>query len=156
MEAINLTEKQKQLVEKLGVNTEKEGMPPAPARIMALLMISPELELTFDQIRETLNLSKSATSNALNMLMNTDRIDYITKSGDRKRYFKNRIGSWKESIQQSFHKLERGADLLEEILENRPQHTVDFNENLKDIISFMRYVTKKLPTIYAEWQENRD
>ncbi|HCX23909.1 MAG: hypothetical protein CMB80_12770 [Flammeovirgaceae bacterium] len=156
MEGVNLTEEQKKLIEKLGVNTEKDGMPPAPARVLALLMISPELELTFDQIRETLNLSKSATSNALNMLLSMDRIDYITKSGDRKRYFKNRIKSWREGVTHTFQKLERGADLFEEILNNRPKDTVEFNENLKDIISFMRYSNKRLQTIYEEWEASKE
>ena len=91
-EAVQLSEEQRRLIEKMGVGGEKNGMPPAPARIMALLMVSPETELTFDQVRETLNLSKSATSNAINMLLTTQKIDYITKPGDRKRYFKNKIG----------------------------------------------------------------
>lgn len=155
MEAVNLTEEQKKLIEKLGVNTEKEGMPPAPSRILALLMVSHELELTFDQIRETLNLSKSATSNALNMLLNTERIEYITKSGERKRYFKNRVGSWRESVKQTFQKLDRGADLFEEILNLRPDDTPEFNNNLKEIISFMRFTNERLQNIYEEWEASK-
>lgn len=156
MEGINLTEEQKKLIEKLGVNTEKDGMPPAPARILALLMISPELELTFDQIRETLNLSKSATSNALNMLLSMERIDYITKSGERKRYFKNRIGAWRQGVKQTFQKLDRGADLFEEILALRPKDTPEFNKNLSDVVSFMRYANQRMQNIYEEWEASKE
>ena len=100
--AIQLTDQQKELIERLGVLNEKEGLQPAVSRVTALLLISPDPELTFDQIRETLNLSKSATSNAINMLLSTGKIDYITKSGDRKRYFRSKITTWKEEMKSKF------------------------------------------------------
>lgn len=153
MESIELTNEQKELIERLGVNSEKEGMPPAPSRVLALLMVSPEIELTFDQIREVLHLSKSATSNAINMLLSMNRIDYITHSGDRKRYFKNRIGNWRANVKGSLEKITNSADLLEEILEHRPETTPVFNQDLKDIISFMRYLNRQLPTLYKNWEE---
>lgn len=156
MEKVALTEVQKQLIERLGVNSEKEGIPPAPARVMALLMVSPELDLSFNQIQDTLGLSKSATSNAINLLLNTDRIDYITHPGDRKRYFKNKIGTWKESMQNGFQKITNSADLLEEILAHRPKETAEFNKNLKDIISFMRYINKQLPELYRNWEKQNE
>lgn len=156
MEEIALSEVQKQLIERLGVASEKEGMPPAPARILALLMVSPVTELTFDQIREHLNLSKSATSTALNMLLNTGRIDYITQSGDRKRYFKNKIGNWRDTIKGSVKKITNSADVLEEILNTRPDSTPEFNKDLKDLISFLRFMNNNLPALYRQWEEEND
>lgn len=152
---ITLTEKQRDLVEKVGVFHEKAGLPPAMARVLGLLLVSPVSELSFDEIRETLNLSKSATSNALNMLLNTGKIDYITKSGDRKRYFKNKLNSWKTEFRQNINKLTKAADVLEEVLENRPKDTVDINQNLKDAIDFMRFINDELPSLYQKWEESR-
>lgn len=156
MEEIALSEVQKQLIERLGVASKKEGMPPAPARILALLMVSPVTELTFDQILEHLNLSKSATSTALNMLLNTGRIDYITQSGDRKRYFKNKIGNWRDTIKGSVKKITNSADVLEEILNTRPDSTPEFNKDLKDLISFLRFMNNNLPALYRQWEEEND
>lgn len=156
MDSVNLNDKQRLLIEKLGVNSEKEGLAPAAARVAALLLVSPDLALTFDQIRNTLNLSKSATSNALNMLLSTERIEYITQPGDRKRYFKSKLGTWRDGAKNSFHKITKTADLLEEVLNCRPQDTEDFNRNLREAISFMRFIEKRLPALYQEWEDKHE
>lgn len=153
--AIQLTERQRDLIEKLGVYHEKTGAPPATARISALLLVSPVTELSFDEIRETLNLSKSATSNALNMLLNTGKVDYITKSGDRKRYFKNKMSNWKTDLRENFQKLTKAADVLEEVLEARPKETVEFNQNLEQVIDFMRFINVEIPALYKKWEDSK-
>lgn len=154
-EIIQLTARQKELVEKIGVYHEKSGLPPAPARILALLLVSPITELTFDQIRETLNLSKSATSNAINMLLNVNRLDYITKSGDRKRYFKNKVSNWRSELRDNIFKITHAADILEEILDVRPDNTSEFNDNLRSIIDFLRFINDELPGLYQKWENQR-
>ena len=75
---VKLTEKQKELIESFGVLQEHMGLTSAAARINSLLTIADENEITFDDIRETLNLSKSATSNALSVLLKMNNIDYKT------------------------------------------------------------------------------
>lgn len=152
---IKLNDEQKRLIEKLGVHSEKEGVAPASGRIIALLMVSPEVELSFDQIRETLNLSKSATSNALNMLLSTGKIDYITQPGERKRYFKNKIRSWREEMKNAFGHITMVSDLFEEVLEQRPADTTEFNDNLRDLIDFLRFMKEELPSLYMKWEAQR-
>lgn len=150
---VTLSEKQKQLIERVGVQHEKAGFSPAAARVVALLLVSPVPELSFDQIRETLGLSKSATSNALNFLINTDKIDYITYTGDRKRYFKSKISSWRESMKDAIIKITGTAALMEEILEQRPDSTPEFNKSLSEVIDFMRYINQELPALYEKWEK---
>ena len=102
-----ITEKQRILIEQLGVFYEHEGFNPAGARILALLLIADRNELTFDEIKHALNISKSATSTAINLLINTNRIEYFTNPGERKRYFRARIVNWdilmKEKLEGSNH-----------------------------------------------------
>ena len=152
---IKLSDKQHHLIEKLGVMHERSGLQPAPSRVLSLLLVSPQNELSFDQIRETLNLSKSAASNSLNILLTTEKIDYITKPGDRKRYFRNKVAFWKDDIEKHFMALQKTADVLEEILEQRPGNTVDFNKNLADVIDFIRFVTRELPELYRKWEQSK-
>ncbi|MAY83513.1 MAG: hypothetical protein CMP59_05195 [Flavobacteriales bacterium] len=151
---ITLTEKQKKLIEQLGIYHEKSGLSPASGRIKALLTVSPVLELSFDQIRETLQLSKSATSNSINLLMSMGAIDYITHPGDRKRFFRSKIGNWRDTMKQSFRNITNVADLLEEILIQRPNETEEFNKNLEEVISFMRYFKKEIPSLYKKWDKS--
>ena len=152
---IQLTDPQKELIERLGVLTERDGLQPAPSRIGALLLVSPVTELTFDQIRETLQLSKSATSNAINLLLTQGKLEYITKPGDRKRYFRSKISSWKEEMKSKFMSMDKVASIFAEILKHRPGNTTDFNKNLEDIIDFIRYMHAQLPELYKNWEQSR-
>lgn len=149
---IPLTDRQLALIERMGVMHSKDGMQPSPARVIGLLMVSDKTELTFDEIRETLELSKSATSNALNLLLKIKHVDYITKTGDRKRYFKSNIEIWKRQFFDQFEKLNKFCDILEEIHSVRTSKTADFNRSISELHDFIRYFLKEIPSIYQKWE----
>lgn len=78
----------KNLVEQLGVSLEKrENLAPIAARIMATLIVSCERGVCFEQMVNELEASKSTVSSHLSHLTSVGLVDYITKPGDRKRYF---------------------------------------------------------------------
>jgi DNA-binding transcriptional regulator GbsR (MarR family) len=150
---IKLTQKQKELIERMGVHSEQSGASPAQSRIMALLLVSDETELTFEEIYETLQISKSAASNALNALLATERIEYITKTGDRKRYFRSRIGQWESDFDKKFHKLLEVSQLMKEILDQRTKTTKEFNGHLNKVIGFMEFLQNELPELHKKWKK---
>lgn len=150
---VKLTTKQQQLLEKATVIHERLGYTPAASQILSLLLISDKVELTFDQIRNTLNLSKSATSNALNVLIQIKRIEYITKMGDRKRYFRSLIISWKAKLREVNDSIFELNSLFKEILSVRSKSTLDFNHSLKEIIDFMNYMEVEMPKLFKQWEE---
>ncbi len=76
------------LIETVGMFFEKSGYLPSAARVYALLMIWEEPELHFDEIQALLNLSKGATSKAVNDLITKERIELISKPGVRKKFYK--------------------------------------------------------------------
>ncbi|WP_337040976.1 GbsR/MarR family transcriptional regulator [Emticicia sp. 17c] len=154
METIKLNAKQLDLIEKLGLIFE-QGLQPAAARIAALLLVSDKLELTFDEIREVLNLSKSATSNALNMLLTLNRIEYITKPGDRKRYFKSNLSDWKETMKDKFMEFEKVNKTMREVLSQRPHSTNDFNLKLEEFIHFMEFMNQEIPVLFKKWEQSK-
>lgn len=152
MAAIQLSEKQKELIEKLGIMFERSGMTPAQTRIIALLMISDRVELSFDEIRETLQLSKSATSNSLNTLLITDRITYTTKIGDRKRYFKSKIATFGTDFEKQFNQLIKVKEIFQEILESRTKETPEFNSKMAKLIDFLDYFQQEFPAFMKKWE----
>jgi DNA-binding transcriptional regulator GbsR (MarR family) len=78
----------KELVEKLGVNFEKlKILAPVAARIFATLILSEKKGITFDELVEELNASKSTVSTNLEHLQSLNKVSYVTRPGDRKRYF---------------------------------------------------------------------
>jgi DNA-binding transcriptional regulator GbsR (MarR family) len=150
-----VTEKQRMLIEQLGVFYEHEGFHPAGARILALLLISDRVELSFDEIRETLNISKSATSTALTLLINTNRIEYITNPGERKRYFRATIVNWKSHMKEKLQGIIKMSSLMEEIINQRPTSTEEFNNSLKQIHSFMAFFHQEIPLLIERWKETQ-
>lgn len=150
---MKLTQKQKELIEKFGVYSERSGSSPAQARIMALLLVSDETELAFEEIHQTLQISKSAASNALNSLLTIERIEYITKPGDRKRYFRSRLGQWESDFDKRIDKLLNVSQFLKEILEQRPKATKDFNANLQKVISYIEFLHAELPELHKKWKK---
>jgi len=83
------SEQHKELIEEIGMGVEERaGLSPLASRIYALLTMSSENGLTFDEIKETIEASKSSISVNINVLLQLKYIEYYTKPGDRKRYFK--------------------------------------------------------------------
>ncbi|EIA08525.1 GbsR/MarR family transcriptional regulator [Flavobacterium frigoris] len=148
---VQLTEKQKELIEKFGVIQEQMGLAPAPSRVNSLLTISDENELTFDDIRETLNLSKSATSNALHVLIALDRIGYKTKSGDRKKYFYSKLDQWKSKFKNDILALNGYIEMMKEIAINRNPETIEYNQKLDELTNFMEYFIEETVKIIDKW-----
>jgi DNA-binding transcriptional regulator GbsR (MarR family) len=136
----------------MGVFYEQHGIPPMEARIMSLLVICDQPELTFDQIRELLSISKSATSNALNMLLLTQKIIYRTRPGDRKRYFASNIVRWQESISEGFTKMLDVVVVLKEAAAQRTPETPEFNHQLNEFIAFVEYLNQEFPRLFLEWR----
>ena len=149
-----VTEKQRLLIEQLGVFYEQEGFHPAGARVMALLLISDRVELTFDEIREALNISKSATSTAISLLLTTNRVEYITNPGERKRYFRASIENWKNHMKDKLQGIIKMSSLMEEIINQRPVSTQEFNNSLKEFQSFMSFFHQEIPLLIERWKES--
>ena len=150
---IKLTDKQKELIEKFGVIQEGMGLTPASARVNALLTVSNEHELTFDEIRETLKLSKSATSNAINYLLQVENIGYITKLGDRKRYFHSKLNKWKNRFRKDISALSAYTDIIREIEASRNNDHEEFNKELKELAQFMDYFVTETVGLIDKWKK---
>jgi DNA-binding transcriptional regulator GbsR (MarR family) len=150
---ILLSDNQKQLIEELGVLYEQNHLTPVMSRILALLVVSNETELTFDQIREALNISKSAASNALNWLLVTKSVVYVTKPHDRKRYFRGCFGHFGDEIRQHFSQMDEVVAVLRKILQQRPASTPEFNQNLGKVIRFFEFVAGEIPLLFQKWEQ---
>lgn len=148
-----LTAKQRELIEKLGVAHEKSGMQPAPARILGLLLVSDKTELTFEEIQNSLKISKSSTSASLNLLISLNRIEYVTYSGVRKRYFRLKIFNWKEDMKKQMEEISVMSALFKEVMKQRTKSTKDFNQSLYEIVDFFDFFNDEVPAIFKKWEQ---
>ena len=136
---LTLSENQKILIEKYGVLMERFGLSPVAARVNALLTVTNLPYLSFDEIRVMLNISKSATSTAINTLLLLDYITFKTELGDRKRYFYPSIESWKVKLERYFLNLKELSEVLAEIAESKTNQDA---EQKKDVIEYSNFLQK--------------
>lgn len=84
----NICKEKMRLVEKLGVHLEtRESLAPVAARILAYVILTGKRGATFEEMVTVLCASKSTISTHLNHLQDLNKIEYFTKTGDRKKYF---------------------------------------------------------------------
>lgn len=127
--AEELENRKKQLIERYGVffqNNEK--LPPLAARIFAKLLIESEFGSTFDELVASLEASKSTISTNLNLLLSTNRINYITKPGDRRRHFMCSPRHFLSRIEKQQARYQLEYQLGEEIIDYKRS----FNDNESD------------------------
>lgn len=150
-----LSEKKLELIERIGVFHEMRGVQPLMGRIMGLLLVLEEAEATFEEIVDYLNVSKSAVSNALNVLQLQGHVAYKTKHGDRKRFFHLTLENWEGDMEKKLCDVSEMRSFLQEVLEARGETKPDFNHNIKDICSFMDFLKTRIPALFKEFRKSQ-
>ena len=145
-----LKKEQVELIEELANVNERLGHQPAMSKVLGLLAVSDNPELTFDEIKDTLELSKSAVSQALNQLLMSKKISYKTKIGDRKRYFHLRIADWDTHILEQFEGVSSLIKVYEKVIAIRTTETKEFNENLKKMSDFLTLVHNQVMSLHQK------
>lgn len=144
----------KNKVEEIGIFFEKTGLTPMEARVFALLLLADPPAMEFFAIQEFLDASKSTISNALKRLMNEGRVDYITKPGDRKRYFRVSSKKWLEQIHQGFATLSPFVATMNEVIELRKNtDSPEFNRDLREIQDYFIFLEEEMRRIKAKWDQ---
>jgi DNA-binding transcriptional regulator GbsR (MarR family) len=151
-----LTQEQKHLIEKMGIYHEQQGFPPVTGRIMGLLYVSDRPHLSFEEIVETLNISKSATSNALQLLQQMRLIEYTTYPGDRKRYFGALLDNWHEEVVNKMESILAFSKLLRQANELRGYVNPEMNEKVLERIEFMEFLSREVPALMQKWLKERN
>ena len=148
-------QEKKAFVERIGVRFEQAGFPPMSGRIFGCLVLADPPYLTFDEIREYLDASKSTISANLNMLMQGDcLIDYMTLPGDRKRYFRINPSKWLGKIKDFPKDMENGRVIMKEIIEFRDKHGMEPFPEIEKIQSFHDFMSERLPALMEEWEKH--
>ncbi|MGV3539915.1 MAG: GbsR/MarR family transcriptional regulator [Rufibacter sp.] len=151
----NLTQEQKQLIEKIGIYHEQQGFPPVVGRIMGLLYVSDRPYLSFEEIIDTLNISKSAASNSLNLLLQMRVLEYTTFPGDRKRYFSALLENWHQEVVNKMNSILAFSNLLRQANELRGNLNPDMNEKVLERIEFMEFLSQQVPILLEKWRKER-
>ncbi|HPE83291.1 MAG: transcriptional regulator [Aequorivita sp.] len=135
METLN--KKKAYLVEKLGVFLErKEGLAPIAARILAQVILTGKQGTTFEDLVSTLCASKSTISTHLNHLYDLKRLDYFTKTGDRKKYYTINVESMVQNITDMLEEWKSEKELHIEMMEFKAEMNKNLSEENKFELHF--------------------
>lgn len=115
-----------ELIEILGLHLEGEhNLPPLAARIYAILIMTNEDGLTFEDCLEKRGASKSSTSTSLNLLLNMGLVTYFTKPGDRRRYFTlaKKKTFFLNKLQENLKRLEKEKKIITMVMDYHKAHS---------------------------------
>lgn len=152
---MELSDKKREIIERVGVFHEKKGMQPVVGRIIGLLMVAEPAEATFEEIQEELQVSKSAVSNALTFMQGREMVDYTTKPGERKRYFKLSVKKWKKDLNRDFDGLLKIDVLLNEVIELKENKNSEFCQCLTEMKEFLGFLKVELPLLLKKFESSR-
>lgn len=147
-----LNEKQKELIERIGVFHEHKGLQPLHGRIIGLMLVHEKAEVTFEEIVDLLGVSKSAVSNALNFLQAKERVTYHTKPGDRKRYFTLQSNNWQDEFEKELQGITKFQEFIDEVLELRGDRTEEFNCSLRELSRFLGFFKAEVPQLLEKFR----
>ncbi|MDN3669375.1 hypothetical protein QWY93_08540 [Echinicola jeungdonensis] len=148
---MKLTAQQQEIIERIGVFFEKKGHQPILGRIMGLLLVLDEAEATFDEIKDYLSVSKSAVSNALTLLQSMNKVEYTTKPGERKRYFKLRTRDWRNDMKEDLQGIFRISSLLKEVMKARSEKNLEFNQCILEFQQFIDFMKEEMPKLIEKY-----
>jgi DNA-binding transcriptional regulator GbsR (MarR family) len=100
-------------VEKLAVALERDGFPRIAGRIYALLLISDE-EVSLDDIAANLGASKASASANTRLLEERGLIETLSRSGDRRNYYKISDDLFTRTMEQRLARWDRVRAVVDE------------------------------------------
>jgi len=143
------------MIEIVGKIYDKEGFQPIAGRILGLLTIMDKEQFTFDDIVMELQISKSSASNALRMLEIQNAIEYITKPGDRKRYFQIKKPDKFALINEHQTKLKKMSEYLQTILELKSDKNSGNAVFIDNMIHMINFIMDKMEELKIEYVANK-
>ncbi len=155
MEDSERLKKQKELIESLGRQNEKDGYQPVTARIMGLLLVMDKEEYTFEEIVDEMQISKSSASTALKNLEIRGVIEYITYPGDRKRYFRVISTEIDGMIDEMQKKMKQNLVNINQILELKKDPNSRNALFLKNIVKGMEFFIRNLEELKVEYKNGQ-
>lgn len=150
------TERVREKVEQMGVFFERSGFAPTTGRVFAYLLVCEPPHRDFFAIQEFLKASKSAVSNALTTLTSEGMVDYITFTGDRRRYFRINTSGWLNSLKNKLRRATVLGDLLDDVLKERcNSSSPGFSNELNKIVVFQNYLARGIEQLIDEWDKKQ-
>lgn len=152
---ITVTEDQMDFIEELGVLFEESGAAPMIGRIYGALLISPETELTAEDLTTILHASRGAISQATRQLVEMGMIRRMHKPGMRKDFFQLTQDGFVEVTRLRITKISSIRDLFQRGLDSMPDASANARDALQQNLEFIDYWDAFIVDFFKGWQERK-
>jgi DNA-binding transcriptional regulator GbsR (MarR family) len=143
-------------VEESGIFFERVGMTRMAGRIVGYLMVTDKEAVSFDELTQVLQASKSSISTNVRALLQTRLIRASAQPGDRKTYYSlSSDMNWGDYIHKRTHELEALKALFAKGLALRSNKRDASSGWLGEAIEFYDWLTAEFPRIIEKWEQRK-
>ena len=130
-------------------------LPPLAGRIYAFMILSNVEGHTFEDIIDTTCASKSSVSTNLNLLVQLKFIEYFTKTGDRKRYFRTTKNYLRITLEEYYQAIEKELNLVKKVNKFNKEHNPEKFKKSENLgIIFQEYLTAQKENLRINHSKN--
>lgn len=120
------------------------SLPPLTSRLLAYLIIEVDSSgITFDHLIQVFEVSKSSMSHSINQLLELDKIDFIYKEDQRKRYFRPNPHHFENRLLEISENLEKEYIFFQEIYNYRKENKKDSTEHVQKLGVYRNYILQQ-------------
>ncbi len=141
-------------IEESGLVLEKLGMTRMAGRVFGYLMICDKDQVSFDDIRETLEASKGSISATTKQLVYSKLVEQVSMPGDRKTYFRISRKKAGGMLKERLKLFTVFSELLSKgmMLKHRDDEVSDW---LLEVSTFYSWVGDEFDQIIDKWEANK-
>ncbi|MGI9050175.1 MAG: GbsR/MarR family transcriptional regulator [Rubrobacteraceae bacterium] len=150
-----MDEERASYAEDFGLMFEGFGLTRMVGRVLGVLLISEDSELSAEELADALQASRGSISSATRTLVTMGLVQRRTKRGERRDYFRMKPGAWDELMRHELESLSRFRRMAERGLDIASSNGADARRNLEEMRDFYAYWEKKLPAVLDQWKEDK-
>lgn len=144
--------KREEIIESFAQSYQADRYPPISGKVIAILTLSKERYISFEEIQKELRISKSALSKNLNLLIETHQVCFINApNSKRKRLFGLDIEGITEHLESISENFKFQQYLTIEAKKHRIGGDKEVCEFLENSINFSDEVIKELEIITQKY-----
>jgi DNA-binding transcriptional regulator GbsR (MarR family) len=145
-----------QFIEETGLVYERMGLTRMAGRIHGYLMVTDKEPVSFDELAQVLQASKSAISTNVRALINIKFIKPVTLPGDRKTYYSLSPDiPWSELLREKMQELVAVRKHFDKGLELRMNKSDKQSLWLANASEFYGWMSEEFPLILDRWEEHK-
>ncbi len=144
-------------IEEVGLLFEGLGVTRMAGRIMGYLMVSDKEMVSFDELTQVLQASKSSISTNLKSLVHLKFIKPISVPGDRKTYYMlNPDLNWETYFETRFELLKRMLMLFKKGIDLRVNKKDKPATWINEAINFYEWISLEYPKLLKKYRERNN